>query len=124
MNTYLVLKFLHVTFAVLSLLGFSLRGFWMLKESPMLHKKPVRILPHINDTLLLLTAIMLAVLTGFYPFVVGWVTLKVVLLVVYIVLGIFALKRGKTRQSRTIFFVAALVTILAIFAIAGIKPGF
>lgn len=124
MNTYLILKHLHVTFAVLSLLGFSLRGFWMLKESPMLQKKPVRILPHINDTLLLLTAIMLAVLTGFYPFVTGWVTLKVILLVVYIVLGVFALKRGKTRQSRTVFFVAALATIIAIFAIAGIKPGF
>lgn len=124
MNTYLILKHLHVTFAVLSLLGFSLRGFWMLKESPMLQKKPVRILPHINDTLLLLTAIMLAILTGFYPFVTGWVTLKVILLVIYIVLGVFALKRGKTRQSRTVFFVAALVTIIAIFAIAGIKPGF
>ncbi len=124
MNTYIILKHLHVTFAVLSLLGFSLRGFWMLKESPMLQKKPVRILPHINDTLLLLTAIMLAIVTGFYPFVVGWVTLKVVLLVVYIVLGVFALKRGKTKQTRTVFFIAALATILAIFAIAGIKPGF
>ncbi|MCI5105991.1 MAG: SirB2 family protein [Pseudomonadales bacterium] len=124
MNTYIILKHLHVTFAVLSLLGFSLRGFWMLKESPMLQKKPVRILPHINDSLLLLTAIMLAILTGFYPFVVGWVTLKVLLLVVYIVLGIFALKRGKTKQARTVFFFAALATILAIFAIAGIKPGF
>jgi uncharacterized membrane protein SirB2 len=90
----------------------------------MLQKKPVRILPHINDSLLLLTAIMLAILTGFYPFVVGWVTLKVLLLVVYIVLGIFALKRGKTKQARTVFFFAALATILAIFAIAGIKPGF
>jgi uncharacterized membrane protein SirB2 len=124
MNTYIILKHLHVTFAVLSLLGFSLRGFWMLKESPMLQKKPVRILPHINDSLLLLTAIMLAILTGFYPFVVGWVTLKVLLLVVYIVLGIFALKRGKTKQARTVYFFAALATILAIFAIAGIKPGF
>ncbi len=124
MNTYIILKHLHVTFAVLSLLGFSLRGFWMLKESPMLQKKPVRILPHVNDSLLLLTAIMLAILTGFYPFVVGWVTLKVLLLVVYIVLGIFALKRGKTKQARTVFFFAALATILAIFAIAGIKPGF
>lgn len=124
MTTYLLLKHLHVTFAVLSLLGFSLRGYWMLQESAMLQKKVVKILPHINDTLLLLTAIMLVILTGFYPFVVGWVTLKVFLLVLYIVLGIFALKRGKTRQARTVFFIAALATILAIFAIAGIKPGF
>jgi len=124
MSTYLILKNLHMTCAVLTLLGFSLRGYWMLNESAMLQKKAVKILPHIVDTLLLLSAIMLAIVTGFYPFVYGWVTLKVVLLVVYIVLGTFALKRGKTKQSRTVFFVVSLVTLLAIFAIAGIKPGF
>lgn len=124
MNTYLMLKHLHVTFAVLSLLGFSLRGYWMLTESAWLQKKPVKILPHINDTLLLLTALMLAVVTGLYPFAVGWVTLKLILLVVYIVLGTFALKRGKTKQARTVFFVASLATIITIFLLAIIKPGF
>ncbi|MFN3163560.1 MAG: SirB2 family protein [Pseudohongiellaceae bacterium] len=124
MTTYLMLKHLHVTFAVLSLLGFSLRGYWMLTESAWLQKKPVKILPHINDTLLLLTALMLAVVTGLYPFAVGWVTLKLILLVVYIVLGTFALKRGKTKQSRTGFFIASLATIVTIFLLAIIKPGF
>lgn len=124
MNTYLMLKHLHVTFAVLSLLGFSLRGYWMLTESAWLQKKPVKILPHINDTLLLLTALMLAVVTGLYPFAVGWVTLKLILLVVYIVLGTFALKRGKTKQARTVFFIASLATIITIFLLAIIKPGF
>jgi uncharacterized membrane protein SirB2 len=52
------------------------------------------------------------------------VTLKLVLLVVYIVLGTFALKRGKTRQSRTGFFIASLATIVTIFLLAIIKPGF
>ena len=124
MTTYLLFKNLHMTCAVLTLLGFSLRGYWMLTESAMLQKKAVKILPHIIDTLLLLSAVMLVILTGFYPFVVGWVTLKLLLLVLYVVLGTFALKRGKTKQSRTIFFLASLVTVLAIFAIAAIKPGF
>lgn len=124
MNTYMLFKTIHMACAVLTLLGFSIRGYWMLTESDLLQKKAVRILPHIIDTLLLLSAIMLVIITGLYPFVVGWVTLKLILLVVYIVLGTFALKRGKTKQSRTLFFVAALITVLAIFAIAGIKPGF
>lgn len=124
MNTYMLFKTIHMACAVLTLLGFSIRGYWMLTESDLLHKKAVRILPHIIDTLLLLSAIMLVIITGLYPFVVGWVTLKLILLVVYIVLGTFALKRGKTKQSRTLFFIAALITVLAIFAIAGIKPGF
>lgn len=124
MTTYLLFKNLHMACALLTLFGFSLRGYWMLTESAMLQKKAVRILPHIIDTLLLLSAIMLVIVTGFYPFVVGWVTLKLVLLVVYIVLGTFALKRGKTKKSRTVFFVAALLTLFTIFAIAAIKPGF
>jgi len=124
MSTYLILKNLHMTCAVLTLLGFSLRGYWMLTESALLQKKIVKILPHIIDTLLLLSAIMLAIVTGFYPFVFGWVTLKVFLLIAYIVLGTFALKRGKTKQSRTLFFVASLATLFAIFAVAAIKPGF
>lgn len=124
MNTYMLFKTIHMACAVLTLLGFSIRGYWMLTESDLLQKKAVRILPHIIDTLLLLSAIMLVIITGLYPFVVGWVTLKLILLVVYIVLGTFALKRGKTKQSRTLFFIAALITVLAIFAIAGIKPGF
>lgn len=124
MSTYLILKNLHMICAVLTLLGFSLRGYWMLTESAMLSRKAVKILPHIIDTLLLLSAIMLAIVTGFYPFVYGWVTLKVILLVAYIVLGTFALKRGKTKQSRKLFFFASLAILFAIFAIAGIKPGF
>ncbi|CAN0509196.1 unnamed protein product [Discosporangium mesarthrocarpum] len=96
----------------------------MLTESAWLQKKPVKILPHINDTFLLLTALMLAVVTGLYPFAVGWVTLKLILLVVYIVLGTFALKRGKTKQSRTGFFITSLATIVTIFLLAIIKPGF
>jgi uncharacterized membrane protein SirB2 len=124
MSTYLILKNLHMTCAVLTFLGFSLRGYWMLTESAMLQKKAVKVFPHIVDTLLLLSAIMLAVVTGFYPFVYGWVTIKVVLLVAYIVLGTFALKRGKTKQSRLVFFIASLAVLLAIFATAAIKPGF
>lgn len=94
----------------------------MLKESPMLQNKLVKILPHVNDTLLLTAAIFLSIMSGMYPFIVGWLSIKVILLVGYIVAGIFALKRGKTKQSRLIAFVIALACILAIFATAAIKP--
>ena len=124
MNSYALIKMVHMACAVLSAAGFSLRGVWMLQESALLQTKAARILPHIVDTVLLLSAIGLVVMSRQYPFVVGWVTLKLVLLVVYIVLGTFAIKRGKTRQVRIACFVGALATVLAIFAVAGIKPGF
>ena len=124
MTTYLFVKHLHVSLAVLTMLSFSLRGYWMARQSELLQKKLTRILPHVVDTLLLISAIILVVMSGQYPFVVGWVTLKLLLLLVYIVLGTFALKRGKTRRQRGYFLLASLATLLTIFALALTKPGF
>ena len=123
MDWYVILKHSHVTFALISLIGFTLRGYWMMKESALLQSKPAKILPHINDTLLLASAIALVVITRQYPIVVGWVTLKILLLVAYIVLGTFALKRGRTKELRIRFYFASIVTVVAIFAVALIKPG-
>ena len=123
MISYLLIKHLHITFAVLSMLGFALRGYWMWSESPLLQSKPSRILPHINDSLLLITAITLVVLSRQYPVVVGWVTIKIGLLLLYIGFGTMALKRGKTRQSRLIFFALSVAVIAAIFVVALTKPG-
>ena len=61
--------------------------------------------------MLLTTALMLTTVIHQYPFSTGWVTMKVVLLVVYIVLGSIALKRGRTKRIRTVALVAALLTI-------------
>jgi uncharacterized membrane protein SirB2 len=66
------------------------------------------------DIVLLTAAMMLRM----YPFVHSWLTVKVVLLVVYIVLGSFALKRGRTRAVRASCFVAALLVYASIVAVA------
>jgi uncharacterized membrane protein SirB2 len=124
MTTYMLIKNIHMAFAVLTTLGFVLRGVWMLQESALLQKKVVKILPHIVDTVLLVSAIALVVMSGQYPWVAAWVGIKIVLLVAYIVVGTFALKRGKTKQQRTLFFAVSIAILLALFAVAGIKPGF
>ena len=62
---------------------------------------PLRYLSYSIDTVLLTAALMLATILHQYPFVHGWLTVKVLLLVVYIVLGSFALKRGRTPAVRT-----------------------
>ncbi|TQV72421.1 hypothetical protein FLL45_17950 [Aliikangiella marina] len=108
--------------ATLSLVGFLLRGYWMMTDNKLLGAKPVKILPHINDTILLGAAIYLVVITQMYPFVVNWITAKVVLLVVYIVAGVFALKRGKTKQIRSVAFVIAVASVLGMFYLASAKP--
>jgi uncharacterized membrane protein SirB2 len=111
-TTYLALKTLHITCATLSLGGFLLRGYWMLRGSPLLQHPLTRLLPHLNDTLLLGAAIGLVLALHQYPLVHGWLTAKVAALLAYIVLGALALKRGRTRSIR----VAALLAAAAVFA--------
>ena len=96
--SYLILKHLHVTCVVLSGLGFCLRGWWMLRESPLRQHRLTRILPHIVDTLLLGSALTMAWMSGQYPFVQGWLTAKLCGLLAYILLGMMALKRGRVAR--------------------------
>ena len=123
MSWYLILKHAHITFAVISFLGFSLRGYWMVMESALLQTKAAKILPHLNDTLLLGTAIALVVMIRQYPLVVGWVTLKILMLILYIVFGTFALKRGRNKALRIKLLMASVVVVPGIFLVAMTKPG-
>ena len=106
---YMALKHSHMLFVAISGVLFLLRGGWMLMDSSWLQKKWVKIVPHINDTLLLLTALSLCVLTQQYPLQQSWLTVKVIALLVYIGLGMVALKKGKTKPVRALAFVAALL---------------
>lgn len=118
MNTYLLLKHLHVTCVVLSVTGFFLRGVWMLTDSPLLDRLWVRVAPHVNDTLLLAAAIGLSVVLQQYPFVHGWVTAKVIGLLAYIGFGMFALRRGRSKAVRAGFWLASLASFAYIVTVA------
>ena len=103
------IKNAHMLFAIISGVLFFLRGVWMLKNSPSLDKKWVKILPHINDTLLLSFAVALMMMSQQYPFVHHWLTAKIIALILYIVVGTVAIKRGKTKSIRVVSFVIALL---------------
>ena len=92
MASYSLLKQLHLTTLAITLALFVLRGIWMMTRSPQLHARWVRIVPHVNDTLLLASGIGLAMVIQQYPFAQGWLTAKFFALLLYIVLGTFALK--------------------------------
>jgi uncharacterized membrane protein SirB2 len=113
-----LLKAVHVGCAVLSAAGFALRAVWMLRASPRLQARPTRILPHVVDTALLVSAILLSLRLHQYPFTHAWLTAKVLALVLYVVLGSIALKRGRTRHLRVLALAGALATLAYIFAVA------
>jgi uncharacterized membrane protein SirB2 len=112
------LKAVHIGSAVLSIGGFLLRGIWMLQDSPRLRARSTRILPHIIDSVLLFTAIALALRISQYPFVHAWLSAKVIALLVYIVSGSIALKYGKSRRVRAFSFGVALVVFPYIVGVA------
>ncbi|WP_136418717.1 SirB2 family protein [Herbaspirillum sp. ST 5-3] len=107
--SYLAIKYLHMTCAALSGLLFLARGMLMLADSPLLNRRPLKILPHVIDTVLLTSALTMVVWSGQYPFVQNWLTAKVLALIAYILVGSVAIKRGKTKGIRTVAFVIALM---------------
>jgi uncharacterized membrane protein SirB2 len=115
---YMAFKHAHMTFVLVSFLLFALRGAWMLMDSPRLTQRWVKIAPHVNDSLLLLSAGGLMVVTGMYPGAHPWITAKIVALLAYIGLGVVALKPGRPKPVRVASFVAALLVFVYIIGVA------
>lgn len=118
---YATLKTVHVSCAMLSIAGFVARGALMPGDSPLLRARFVRIAPHVVDTVLLGSALLLAWRSDQYPFVQSWLTAKVVALFVYIALGGVAFSRKCTPGVRTAAFVAALLAFGYIVSVAMLR---
>jgi uncharacterized membrane protein SirB2 len=115
---YLLLKHFHMSCAALSGSFFLLRGAWMLTGSPMLTRRWVKTLPHLVDTLLLVSALGLVGWSHQYPGRLPWLTAKVLALVAYIVLGSVALKYGQSLWLRAVALLAALGVFAYIVSVA------
>ena len=115
---YPQILFIHILCVVLSGSLFSVRGLLMLMHSRYTNHMVLRRLSQVIDTTLLVAALFLISMLHQYPFVQSWLTVKVVLLVVYIVLGIFALHAGRTRRVRVTCLVAALLVYAFIISVA------
>lgn len=115
---YLQILLTHIACVVASGSIFFIRGMLMLADSPLANHVAVKRLSYVIDTLLLGAAVALTMIIHQYPFVQAWLTVKVLLLVVYIVLGVFALRRGRTRRVRALCFVAALAVFAFIISVA------
>lgn len=115
---YPQIKQFHILVALLSGGIFALRGAFALGGARWPHALPVKWLSYTVDTALLTAAFMLLTLLPGAMFANGWLTVKVALVVVYIVLGVFALRRARTQRGRILAYVAALATYFAVYSIA------
>jgi uncharacterized membrane protein SirB2 len=116
--SYAALKMIHVTSVVVSYLLFSLRSMWMMRGSAVLQQRWVKITPHVVDTILLMSAITLAVQIQQDPINDSWLSAKVAGLLIYIGLGMTALRFAKTRKMRISAWIAAQTAFLYIVLVA------
>jgi uncharacterized membrane protein SirB2 len=115
---YPQIRFVHIVAVILSGSLFMLRGMLMLARSHWSNHAALRWLSYTIDTTLLTAAMMLVTILHQYPFVHAWLTAKVLLLALYILLGTFALKRGRTRRVQVACYCCALIVFGFIVTIA------
>ena len=115
---YPQIKAAHIGLALLSGGLFALRGAGVLAGMRWPKSLPARWLSYTIDTTLLTAALMLLTILPGALFSNGWLTVKIVLLVAYVVLGVFAIKRARTRMTRAVCYVAALATFGLVYSIA------
>lgn len=112
------LKHLHIAMAALTIGGFVTRGIWAWRAPRLLRLRPVRIVPHVIDTVLLASAVGLLFAYGWNPLKHGWLVAKIALLLVYIALGMAALKPWFAAPVRVASFVVAVAVFGWIVSIA------
>lgn len=118
---FAVIKHIHVWLVLLSIGGFAVRFLWLMGNSSKLQLRAVKIAPHVIDTLLLVTGVTLAVMLRYSPFDYSWFSIKLLLVITYIGLGITAFKISH-KHLRAIFGISALLTACAIIILATSKP--
>jgi uncharacterized membrane protein SirB2 len=115
---YPQIRWTHIAAVFASGTLFMLRGLAVHAGARWAMAAPLRYLSYTIDTTLLTAALMLASILHQYPFVHAWLTVKVLLLIVYVVLGTYALKRGRTPTVRTVCLAAALLVYMMIISVA------
>lgn len=107
--------------ALLTIAGFLLRGYWMMRASPLLRHRVTRVAPHIIDTLFLASGIALVFTINLPVLQSGWLLAKLAGLVIYIGLGMTALRFGRSPEGRMLAFVGAAATFAYIVGVAYAK---
>lgn len=115
---YLEIRLVHIAAVIASGGLFFIRGLANAAGAGWARAAPLRYLSYSIDTVLLTAALMLVTILRQYPFQQAWLAVKVLLLVVYIVLGYLAFWKAQTRAARLSLWIAALTVYAFIFSVA------
>ncbi|MBL4661232.1 MAG: SirB2 family protein [Alcanivoracaceae bacterium] len=113
---YAAIKYSHMLFITISILLFQYRFFLKIFNKPI--SRFLKIIPHVNDTLLLVSAISLAYIANFNPFYHTWLAAKIIALVIYIGFGFMALKSSGLKSILGYIFATATFVFMLLTAIS------
>jgi uncharacterized membrane protein SirB2 len=119
--SYLLLKQIHMSLALLSIAGFIVRWCWRMMQSRLALTKMARIMPHVVDTLFLGTAIMLSTMIADQVLSTAWFSAKIIGLVLYILLGMIAMHAAPSVRRSLPAFIAAVLVFAWIVSVARTK---
>jgi uncharacterized membrane protein SirB2 len=115
---YATVKLIHQSAVALSLTGFFVRGAASLSGATWVQSRLAKTLPHVIDTVLLLSALTLASMLSLTPANAPWLMAKVVGLVAYVALGVIAMRPTRSRRVRVAAWLAAMATAGWIVSVA------
>lgn len=119
--THLILKQLHIALALITVTGFILRWSWRMAGSTRAGSRWTKSLPHVIDTLFLGSGILLALSVAQYPLSHAWLTAKVGGLLLYIIIGVIAMRTAPRWQVSVPALVAALLVFTWIVSVARLR---
>jgi uncharacterized membrane protein SirB2 len=115
---YALLKTIHQAAVVISFAGFFVRGVGMLNDAAWLRHRAVKTLPHVVDTILIVSAVWLAWILRLTPANAPWIGAKIIGLLVYIAVGMIALRFGRTKGVRASAWIGAMLVFGYIVSVA------
>ena len=115
---YALLKTFHQLAVVISFAGFFVRGVGMLNDATWLRHRSVKMLPHVVDTILIVSAVWLAWILRLTPTNAPWIGAKIIGLLVYIAVGMVALRFGRTKPVRASAWIGAMLVFGYVVSVA------
>lgn len=116
---YTEIRLVHMATALATGILLLLRGLLLFAGLPRAAMAAaLRYLGYTIDTILLTTALMLMTIIDQYPFVDGWLTVKVLLLVAYVVLALLVFHGDAGRRMRFGLWLTALGVYGFIYSVA------
>jgi uncharacterized membrane protein SirB2 len=117
MTSFFLVRSIHLTSVALSITGFVARVFLRVGKPALLRTRAIKVVPHVLDTVLLVSALRLAMLVGVQANT-RWLATKIGGVFLYIILGNVALRHGRTTRTCVTSALAAVLVFAFVASVA------